>query len=202
MSENKEQTLDERIKHVKEQIISNGKDARWTKNMISELLSLQRRKDVEPMELCVPTEEVKDVADGDSIKVIKTVRGYLFQTRGGALSTFVESKYASVCSMLDMLMTLIKKENLEEYEQSYLDCISYVMQAPLFAAMGLSLPVYGKPADHEPVFNIGLAILKEFNRFNEKYFIDAEVHKDTEEDVAENNAMENASDALGMIAQE
>lgn len=202
MSENKEQTLDERIKHVREQIISNGKDARWTKNMISELLSLQRQKDVEPMELCVPTEEVKEVADADSFKVIKTVRGYLFQTRRGALSTFVDAKNGTVCSMLETLMNLIWKADKEEYEQAYLDCISYVMQAPLFAAMGLSLPAYGKLADHEPLFNIGIAILKEFNRFNEKYFIDAEVHKDTEEDVAENNAMENASDALGMIAQE
>lgn len=199
--EKKEPTLDERIKTLKEQIISNGKDARWTKNMISELLSLQRQKDVEPTELCVPTEEVKEVADADSFKVIKTVRGYLFQTRSGVLSTFVESKYGTVCSMLETLMSLVKKDKLEEYEQSYLDCISYVMQAPIFAAMGLSLPAYGKPADHEPLFNIGIAIIKEFNRFNDKHFIDAEVHKDTEEDVAENNAMENASDALGEITK-
>lgn len=202
MSEEKKPTIDERIKTLKEQIISNGKDARWTKNMLSELLSLQKQKDVVPVELCVPVQEVRDLADGDSFKVTKTVRGYLFQTRGGELSTFVDSKYQSVCSMLDTLMGLINKSDKEEYEQAYLDCISYVMQAPIFAAMGLSLPAYGMTADHEPLFNIGIAILKEFNRFNEKYFIDAEEHKDTEEDVEENNATENAADALGMIAQE
>lgn len=201
MSEKKELTLDEKIKQVKEQIVSNSKDARWTKNMLSELLSLQRQKDVVPMELYVPTEEIQDVADGDSIKVSKTIRGYLFQTRGGTLSTFVDSKYGTVCAMLDTLMTLIKKEALEDFEQSYLDCISYVMQAPIFATLGFSLPAYGKPAEHDSLFNIGLAILTEFSRFTGEHFTEADVQKETEEDVAANNAMENAADALENIVR-
>lgn len=189
----------ERIKTLKNQIAANSKDAEWAKKMLHELITLQRQEDVVPMELCVPVSEVKDTADADSFKVIKTVRGYLFQTRGGALSTFVESKYGAVSSMLDTLMYLVKKDKLDEYEQMYLDCISYVMQAPIFAVMGLSLPVYGKPAEYDSLFNIGLAILKEFSRFTAKHFTEAEAPAETEEDIKKNTVVENASDAIGMM---
>lgn len=201
MAEQKKQTLNEKIKSAKDKIISNSKDAAWTKKMLNELLSLQRQADVEPMELNVPVSEVKDTADADSFKVIRTIRGYLFQTRGGALSTFVELKYATVCSMLDTLMGLIKKSEKEEYERFYIDCISYVMQAPIFAAMGLSLPAYGKPAEHDSLFNIGTAILKEFGRFSEKHFAEAEVSAETEEDINENIAQENMAHTLENISE-
>lgn len=190
----------ERIKTLKNQIAANSKDAEWAKKMVHELLTLQRQEDVVPMELCVPVSEVKDAADAESFKVIKTVRGYLFQTRGGALSTFVESKYGSVCSMLETLMDLVKKDKRDEYEDSYRDCISYVMQAPIFAAMGLTLPVYGKPAEHDSLFNIGLAILKEFGRFSEKHFQNAEVREDTEADVQKNIVEQEIGDAIDHIA--
>lgn len=186
----------ERIESLKNQIATNSKDNGWAKRMLDELLSLQRQEDVEPMELCVPMSEVKDTADADSFKVIKTIRGYLFQTRGGALSTFVESKYASVCSMLDTLMKLIWCADKEEYEQAYQDYISYVMQAPIFAAEGLSLPAYGKPAEHDSLFNIAIAILKEFNRFTEKHFTEAEAVEETEEDVKDNAVLNNINEAI------
>lgn len=192
----------QRIDTLKKQIAANSKDAEWAKKMLHELITLQRQEDVVPMELGVPVSEVKDTADADSFKVIKTTRGYLFQTRGGALSTFVESKYNSVCSMLDTLMYLVKKDKREEFEDSYLDCISYVMQAPIFAAMGLSLPAYNKPAEHDSIFNIGLAILNEFSRFTAKHFTEAEAPAETEEDIKENTIMENAADAIDMMTAE
>lgn len=191
----------ERIESLKNQIATNSKDNGWAKRMLDELLSLQRQEDVEPMELCVPVAEVKDTADADSFKVIKTIRGYLFQTRGGALSTFVEAKYGTVCSMLDTLMNLVKSKEHEEYEQYYIDCISYVMQAPIFAAMGLSLPIYGKPAEHDSLFNIGTTILKEFGRFSKKHFTDAEPSAETEEDIKNNMVAENAADAIERISE-
>ena len=192
----------ERIDTLKKQIAANSKDAEWAKKMLHELITLQRQEDVVPMELGVPVSEVKDTADADSFKLIKTTHGYLFQTRGGALSTFVESKYNSVCSMLDTLMYLVKKDKREDFEDSYLDCISYVMQAPIFAAMGLSLPAYNKPAEHDSIFNIGLAILNEFSRFTEKHFTEAEAPAETEEDIKENTIMENAADSIDMMTAE
>lgn len=192
----------QRIDTLKKQIAANSKDAEWAKKMLHELITLQRQEDVVPMELGVPVSEVKDTADADSFKVIKTTRGYLFQTRGGALSTFVESKYNSVCSMLDTLMYLVKKNKREEFEDSYLDCISYVMQAPIFAAMGLSLPAYNKPAEHDSIFNIGLVILNEFSRFTAKHFTEAEAPTETEEDIKENTIMENAADSIDMMTAE
>lgn len=186
----------EQLKTVKAQIIANSTDARMAKNLISDLLSLQRQEDVVPMELQIPLSEVLDTADADSFKVTKTTRGYLFQTRGGALSTFVELKYNTVCSMLDTLMTLMKKEEREDYEQYYQDCISYVMQSPIFASMGLSLPAYGKPAEHDSLFNIGIAILKEFGRFSEKHFTDAEPRNETEDDIKANDEQDAVVDAV------
>lgn len=187
------------IKRAKTELLANCKDASWAKKQISKLLSLQKQDDLSPSELNVPTDEVIEEASNDTVRVVKTTRGYLFQTRSGALSTFVESKYGGVCSHLQSFMDLLKRghdSKLEDYEQMYLDSFSYVYQAPIFAAMGANLPAYGKPIEFDSLFNIALAILKEFNRFTEKHFTDAEAVNETESDIAENNAMEAVSKAL------
>ena len=199
MEEEKRKTTKERIQDIKAQITANAKDVHWMKSQIDELLRLQKQEESMNKLLDVPMSEVQDSVDFDSYTVTKTVRGYLFQCKQG-FSTFVGLDMANVCSLLQTIMDYKRKEDADEYEKYIIDCVAYVMQTPLFAAMGLALPAYGYPQDLEPLLNIGLSILKEFNRFGDKYFLNGEIKPETEEDVKDNITTEAGATMIEEIA--
>lgn len=191
----------QQIVDLKNKIIANSKDARFAKSAIADLLSLQRQEEIDPVELSIPISEITDVADAGPWKISKTVRGYLFQCKRG-LHTFIGLEYGGLCSMMQEAMDAINKgDKASEFATNYVEAIGYVFQSPLFAAMGKNLPLFNKPAEYTSLFIIATAILREFNDFYNRHGIVNKPHTNTEEDIKQNIAMENLSEALESIAE-
>lgn len=170
----KKQTIDEQIKNVKVQIASNSKDAEWAKKMLNQLFVLQKQSMTEPTELSVPCKEVKASIDLGACKISRTIRGYLFEAKGG-LYTFVDLRMGRVCAMLNTLFELHAKDEKSEDEQTvystFVNAVEYVFQAPIFASM-----------NETSLFSIATSILHVFNEYCNENFTNAEAPERTEED--------------------
>lgn len=184
--------LNEQIKEIKDKLVSNSKDAEWTKKMTNELLSLHTRSLHQPVELEIPTKEVKETIDFGACKISRTIRGYLFEAKGG-MYTFVESRMSRVCAMFNTIFELHAKENKDEEEQklynAFVDAVQYVLQAPIFASLSeISL------------FAIATNIRSVFNEYCKEYFEEAEATEETEEDIKANDEDEKIAKGLEVIA--
>lgn len=200
MKENKK-SLNEQIKDAKAKLISNSKDAKWSEDTLNLLLALHKRSLHTPVELTIPVSEVQDTVDFGAYSIKKTIRGYLFQCKQG-FSTFVGFEMAGLCDILQSAMEYGNNKDRDEFEQYFIDCIAFVMQAPIFAAMGMSLEHYGHKQDIDPLLNIGLSIIQEYKRFTDKYIVNAKEQPETEEDVKENISFEKTMQALDNITQD
>lgn len=185
-------SLNEQIKEIKDKLVSNSKDAEWGKKMTNELLSLHTRSLHRPVELEIPVKEVKETIDFGACKVSRTIRGYLFEAKGG-LYTFVESRMGRVCAMFNTIFELHAKEDKTEEEQklydAFVDAVLYVFQAPIFASLSeISL------------FAIATNILSVFNEYGKEYFEKAEAHDETEDDIEANNEAEKIAKGFEIIA--
>lgn len=201
MEEERRKTTEERIKEIQTQIISNSKDAKWAKDLVHELLRLQKQDDDMNKEIDVPISEVLETVSFGATEVSKTIRGYLFKsTYHSGLWTFIGSNFGNVCDMLQLAMD--SQKVIDEKRdwagcQELVDDVQFIFQAPLFAAMGWSLPMIGEEADTKSLINISNAIRAEINRFNEEHGNPTEPRQETEEDIKANNEME----ALGRVVE-
>ena len=147
----------EQIKQIKQDLISNSKDAKWAKQLISKLVSLQKQEDVEPVELIVPTKEVKESIDFGPCKISRTTRGFLFEAKGG-LKTFIEFRMSRVCVMFRTLFELHgkvdKTDDEKELYDSFSSAVLYVCQALIFSSL-----------NEASLFNNAANILKTFNEY-------------------------------------
>lgn len=187
----KKQTIDEQIKELKSQIVSNSKDAEWTKKMLAKLTSLQRGALVEPVELIVPCKEVQESIDMGSCKISRTIRGFLLEAKGG-MFTFVDNRMTSVCAMLNTLFELNKSAETEEDKEmfdSFSSAALYVFQGLIFASL-----------KDEMLFGVAADILKRFNVYCQENVDNAELHEETAEDIEKNIAFENMGEAMQNIA--
>lgn len=185
MKKTRATTIKDKIKEIKNRIISNSKDAEWANKMLLELVSLQKQEDVEPVELIVPTKEVRETLDFGAVKIMRTIRGYLVQCKGG-MATFVELRMSAVCAMINTLFELHGKERNEEDEniyEAFREAVLYIFQAPIFASLS-----------DELLFGIATDILRRFKEYSEpKQEIP---HEETEEDIKENIEVENTAKAI------
>lgn len=191
--DNKKPTLDERIKNLKQQIIGNGKDARHTRNLLNELLALHKQSLHEPVEIEVPVREVKETIDFGACKISRTIRGYLFEAKGG-MHTFVSLRMTAVCTMLDTLFQLHNKEDKTDDEvnlyEVFKDAVLYCFQAPIFGSI-----------NEKCLFDISTDILRTFSEYcSEEYDLDEDV-PETEEDIRENIEAEKMAEALEILAE-
>ena len=184
--ETKPKTISEKIADAKAQIISNSKDAKWAKTTLDKLISLQKQDDIEPVEMIVPTKEVKETIDSGSVRISRTIRGFLFEAKGG-MYTFVDNRMVAVCAMLHTLFELHNKERNEEEESLYFsfqNAVSYIFQTPIFASL-----------DEKMLFRTAADILKNFREYIEIKENTAP-HEETEKDIESNNVAEQYADAL------
>lgn len=182
----------EKFDTLRQQIIANSKDAKWAENQIGLLLSIQKDLLHEPTELIVPVKEVKESLDFGSCKISRTIRGYLFEAKGG-MHTFVDNRMTSVCDMLQAIFDLHDKEDKTDDEniiyQNARDAILYVFQSPIFASL-----------DERSLFDIAAAILRTFNDYAQECYTDAKPVDETEEDIRDNITFEQAGKAIEQIA--
>lgn len=190
----KAKKVDDKIKELKDKIVSNSKDSEWGKKMLSQLTSLQKQADVEAVELIVPTKEVKDKIDFGSCMILRTIRGYLFVAKGG-LSTFVDLRMVSICAMLNTIFELHTKADKTEEEQqlydSFVSAVQYVFQTPIFASL-----------NDVSLFSVASNILSVFNEYCTENIDKATLHEETEEDIKANIAHDNIAKVLDEAIQD
>lgn len=189
--EKRKKTTAEKIAELKKRIIG-CKDAKLTESLINELLALHKQSLHEPTELIVPVKEVKDTIDFGHCKISRTIRGYLYEAKGG-LYTFVESRMASVCAMCDTIFEIHGKDDLTEEDRqlydSFVNAVQYVFQTPIFASM-----------NEGSLFSIATEILRVFNDYCAENYTNAEGVEETEEDIKANNEFEQMGQAIESLA--
>lgn len=183
----KKKPIAERIEELKKQIAATS-DKHQVQKLLDTLLTLQRQADIEPVELIVPVKEVKESIDFGACKISRTIRGFLFEAKGG-LYTFVESRMQSIYTMLDSLFQLHNKENKTDDEKNmynlFRDAVLYIFQAPIFASI-----------NEKMLFEISTDMLRHFNEYYDENYTNAKPHDETEEDIKANNEFENVNEAI------
>lgn len=177
----------EKLTALKDSLIADAEDTAKMGGDLERLLSLQKQLDVEPVELIVPCAEVTATLDFGAYVIKKTAHGFLFSTRGG-LSVFVSYNVRSVADMLQAVFDMQESAEVSDYDKDlYVSAVAYAMQAPLFASM--------RP---ESLYAISAAILGEFNDYSSNIV----EHEETEADVKENIAFNDATEAVERITEE
>lgn len=177
----------EKLTALKDSLIADAEDTAKMGGDLERLLSLQKQLDVEPVELIVPCAEVTATLDFGAYVIKKTAHGFLFSTRGG-LSVFVGYNVRSVADMLQAVFDMQESGEVSDYDKDlYVSAVAYAMQAPLFASM--------RP---ESLYAISAAILGEFNDYSSNIV----EHEETEADVKENIAFNDATEAVERITEE
>lgn len=189
MAEERRKTNKERIKEIQTQIISNSKDAHFTKNLIQQLSGLYQMDKL----IDIPLKDIKDSIDFGACELHKVKDGYVFIAKGG-LYTFVDLRMQSICTMLQTLFDLHNKDDKTEDEniiyENFRDAVLYIFQAPIFASM-----------NEKSLFEIATAILKTFNDYAEEHYTNSEAVEETENDIKANNEAENAAKAMEILAE-
>lgn len=187
MAEKKRKTED-KIKNLKNQIVTNSKDAEWAKKMLVRLTSLQKQSDIEAVELVVPVKEVKQTLDFESYSLKKTPRGILFTAKGG-MNVWVEMRMQSVYEMLDRVFYLhdnpAEDDETKEIYQAYSDAVGYCLQSPIFCSLGEKM-----------LFEVAATLLRGFNEYCNENIDNAALREETEEDIRKNIYFENTSKAI------
>lgn len=182
----------EKLEELKNQIISNSKDAKFAKKLLAEALRLQKSEVEMNRILDVPLSEVKRELDLGANKLYQTIRGYLWECKGGSY-TFVEHRMTRVCAIFNTLFYLDEQKDKSEESKDLFDnfsaAVQYVMQSYIFASL-----------DEKSLFTIATSILKAFNDFGEENYVNAEVKEETEQDIKENIEQENISNAIDNMA--
>ncbi len=177
----------ERIADLKKLIVATT-DRTHVAKLLDQLLSLQRQADVEPVELIVPTKETRETLDFGAVKIMRTIRGYLVQCKGG-MATFIENRMIAVCVMLNTLFELHNKERNEEEKsiyEAFREAVLYIFQAPIFASLS-----------DELLFGIANDLLHRFREYAEP---EQEItHEETEEDIMKNDETEQMMEGLETI---
>lgn len=183
----------ERLEELKNQIVSNSKDAKFAKKLLAEALRLQKSEVEMNRIIDVPLSEVKRELDLGANKLYQTIRGYLWECKGGSY-TFVEHRMARVCAVFNTLFYLDEQKDKSQESKDLFDnfssAVQYVMQAYIFASL-----------DEKSLFTIATSILKAFNDFGEENYVNAEVQEETEQDIKENIEQENISNAIENMAK-
>lgn len=188
MAEEKRKTEDS-IKTLTNQIISNSKDAKWTKEMLQQLAGLYQMDKL----IDVPLKDVKDIIDFDANVLYKVRDGYVWECKGG-MTTHVSVRMSRVCAMLNTIFELHNKEDKTEDEQSLYDsfstAVAYIFQCPIFSSL-----------NEMALFQNATAILNSYTEYCTEHYSNAEAVDETEEDIRANNEADNAAKAMEILAE-
>lgn len=190
----KSQKQSKKIDELKKAIISNAKDARQTEKLLTEALRMQKSEVEMNRILDVPLSEVKRELDLGANKLYQTIRGYLWECKGGSY-TFVEHRMSRVCALLNTLFHLDERkdesEESKELYEHFSAAVQYVMQSYIFASL-----------DEKTLFSIATSILTAFNDYAEENYKEVEQYQETEQDIIENAELDKASKAVEEILKD
>lgn len=176
-----------KIEDVKKQLVANSKDKKWAESMVADLLALQRQSVVEPVELSIPTSEVREEYKFEETCIVKrTIRGWLFQCRNG-FQTFAPLG-CSAEKLFNTYAAIEKGDYVvdQETKDAYQAAMCYLFQAPLF--MGAS--------SEGAMFEVATLILKHFTESMEQKYNVTEAPQETEQDIRDNIDFENTTKFL------
>lgn len=186
---NDKKNVENEIKTIIQEIISNSRDAKWAKSLISKLTGLFKiNKFVD-----VSLSDIISSIDFGACALHKVKNGYLLEAKGG-MFTFVDNSMASVCAMLNTLFELNKPEKVQSEEDkelfdSFSSAVLYVFQGLIFSSL-----------KDEMLFGVATDILTRFNAYCQENVDNAELHEETAEDIEKNIAFENMGRAMQNIA--
>lgn len=188
----KQKSTNERIAELKKRIIG-CKDEKLKSTLLNQLLGLHKSTFEMNRLLDIPLSDIKDEIDLGANKVYRTIKGYVFECKGGMI-TFVEHKMARVCAMLNTLFELNAKENKTEEEQSLYDSFAtacaYIFQAPIMSSL-----------DERALFQNATALLKTFNEYCTENYTNAEAPERTEQDYLDDAQEELIAKGIEAIAE-
>lgn len=187
--------LAEKIQELKKRIIENSRDESETQSLVFELSDLIQKRETGYKLVDIPLREIKEEIDLGPNKVYKTIRGYVYEAKGG-MTTLIEHRMARVCAMFETLFELHKKAKKDKDKESdthklyevFQAALMYVMQTPIFASL-----------DEKSLFEISTAILHTFNDYVDANYNNPQPYEETEEDIKQNAELENISEGLDNV---
>lgn len=188
MAEEERKTTEDSIKTLTNQIISNSKDAKWAKDMLSQLKGLYQMDKL----IDVPLKDVTDKLDFGANVLYKVRDGYVWECKGG-MSTHVSLRMQRICVMLNTIFELHNKEDKTENEQSlydvYSNAVAYIMQCPIFSSL-----------DERTLFQNATSILSTFQEYTNTHYTNAEAVDETEDDIKANAEAEILAQGIEVLA--
>lgn len=130
--------LKKKLDALKENLISNSKDAVFAKKLIADMLSIKGQIDIEQTEVFVSAKDVIGRRNFGSFEIVKCKTCMIYHTFGG-LTTMVSVRLVNLHEHLSYLYECMEnKDSLDETQvkcfTAILNATSMVMMAPLFAA--------------------------------------------------------------------
>lgn len=187
--------LKNRIASLKNQIITNSKDAHWMKNAISELLSAKGQLDHIPSIIHTQVEDIVRTMKGDNFELHEMKDGStIFHVYGGytvVADTRAISLNEAMRAYLDEWENIsnLTEEEKTNFELS-LSAFVYVMSTPLFAFTDVAF-----------TFDIASMIVTFLRERGEK-LLEEELKDETLEDIDLNHRFKDATMALEEFKEE
>lgn len=187
--------LKERLDEVKNNLITNSKDAHWAKNAIDELLSLKGQLEHEPTLVYLPVKDVENKLEGGTFEMSIMKDGTAVYHTYGGLTVVAKPNLTSLAGTIAEYVgsqEYIATLNEEEKELFDLDlsAFGYIMSLPMFAF-----------SNKEFTYSIASNIV-EFLRKSADELLNEELHEETSEDIEMNERFKDASLALEEMKEE
>ena len=187
--DDKKTVLKERFNEVKNQILSNSKDAHWAKNAIDELVSLKGQLDHEPTIVYLPTKDVEKQFKGETYEMSIMKDGTAVYHTYGGYTVVAKPNLTSLAGTIEEYVNsqdYVLELNDEEKEnlQLSLSAFSYIMSLPTFAFSDLAF-----------TYDIAGSIVS-FLREKSETLLNEELKDETREDTEANEQFRDASIAI------
>lgn len=187
--------LKERLDEVKNNLITNSKDAHWAKNAIDELLSLKGQLEHEPTLVYLPVKDVENKLEGGTFEMSIMKDGTAVYHTYGGLTVVAKPNLTSLAGTIaeyvgsqEYVATLNEEE--KELFDLNLSAFGYIMSLPMFAFSNM-----------EFTYSIASNIV-EFLRKSADELLNEELHEETSEDIEMNERFKDASLALEEMKEE
>lgn len=187
--------LKERLDEVKNNLITNSKDAHWAKNAIDELLSLKGQLEHEPTLVYLPVKDVENKLEGGTFEMSIMKDGTAVYHTYGGLTVVAKPNLTSLAGTIAEYVgsqEYVATLNDEEKELFDLDlsAFGYIMSLPMFAF-----------SSKEFTYSIASNIV-EFLRKSADELLNEELREETVEDIEMNERFKDASLALEEMKEE
>ena len=193
--DDKKKVLKDRFNEVKNQLLTNSKDAHWAKNAIEELVSLKGQLDHEETLVYLPKKNVEDIVSNDTFELAVMKDGTAIYKTFGGYTVIANANLVSLNDKITEFVRLDKElddTTEEERENIKLDlaAFGYILSLPTFVFSDVNF-----------TYEMAGHIVK---YLREKYdeAVNSEPLAETPEDIIENQRFRDASLAIDELGDE